>query len=286
MDAAALVRFLNGFLMMAMPVGLAIVLVKQLRFGWQIWWIGFATFLISQAGHLPFNWIAGMILNHTRLVLWTPTQQLLFNAVFLGLSAGLFEEGSRYLVLRFWAKSARSWRSAILFGAGHGGAEAFLLGAYVMYVFVEMVAVRNADLARLVSGANLSVAQQQVAAYWSAPWYLALLGALERLFTLPCQIALAVIVMQAFTRRQPAWLLLAIGYHALIDGSSVVSSHYFGDWTELQIGCFAVISILVIYLLRQPEPAQAVNVPESAVRNPTILPPEESVENLDGTRYQ
>ena len=48
-------HFLNGLLMILMPIGLGLWLEKRLRLGWRLWWIGAATFVLSQVGHIPFN---------------------------------------------------------------------------------------------------------------------------------------------------------------------------------------------------------------------------------------
>ena len=61
-------------------------------------------------------------------------------AVFLGLSAGVFEETARYLTYRFWAKDARSWSRGLMLGAGHGGSEAILVGALAAVNFVALLA--------------------------------------------------------------------------------------------------------------------------------------------------
>lgn len=113
MDVLFFTHLLNGLLMIAMPIGLAIYLTSRWNLGGRIWWIGAATFLLSQVAHIPFNWGIGKLLNQTGMVAWDPKFQLIFNAVFLGLSAGIFEEGARYLVLRWWAKDARSWRKGV-----------------------------------------------------------------------------------------------------------------------------------------------------------------------------
>jgi uncharacterized membrane protein YhfC len=287
MDILFITHFLNGLLMIAMPVGLAIYLIRHWNLGGRIWWIGAATFVISQAGHIPFNWGIGKLLNQTNMVAWNPAYQLIFNAVFLGLSAGIFEEGTRYLVLRFWAKDARSWRTGVLFGAGHGGAEAIIFGILVLYGFFQMAALRNADIAKIIPATQLELAQSQLAAYWSASWYASLLGALERLFTIPCQIVMAVMVMQAFTRKHIRWLFLAIGYHALLDATAVVTSKYIGVyWTEAVIAGFAILSVGLIVLFRQPEPTSDFSPvkPLPVFSVPEL--PEESLENLEKTRYQ
>ncbi|MGD0878791.1 MAG: YhfC family glutamic-type intramembrane protease [Anaerolineales bacterium] len=273
--------------MVGMPVGLAIYLSDRWKLGGRIWWIGAATFVLSQTGHIPFNWVVGKVLNQTGMVAWDPTYQLIFNAVFLGVSAGIFEEGARYIVLRCWAKEVRSWRKGVLFGAGHGGAEAIILGAITLYAFLQLIAIKDADLSKLFPASQLALAQRQVQAYWSATWYASMLGALERFFTIPCQIAMAVMVTQVFVRRNIGWLLAAISYHALLDGVAVVGQKYINPLgLEGMIGIFAILSVAIIFLLRQPEPLEAISPVEPAADVSQIEPVQETSENMEKTRYQ
>ena len=274
--------------MIAMPIVLGIYLARRFKLGWRLWWIGAAIFVLSQVGHIPFNWVMSILLNKTALVNWPHTAQTVFNVVFLGLSAGLWEEGARYAMYRWWAKDARSWRKGLLTGAGHGGAEAILLGGLVLYAFIQMAAIRSMDLSTLVPANQLDLARQQVAAYWSATWYDSLLGVLERLFALPTQIALAVLVLQAFTRKQGGWVWLAVGYHALVDATAILLVGKVGPyWTEAIVGGFAIVSLVIIFVLRQPEP---VPDPEPAPLIPALSftpqPVEETEENIEKTRYQ
>jgi uncharacterized membrane protein YhfC len=287
MDILFFAHLLNGLLMIAMPVGLAIFLTARWKLSARLWLIGAATFILSQVGHIPFNALAGLVLNRTGLTKMTPEAQLIFNAVFLGLSAGLFEEFFRYGMFRWWAKEARSWRKGVLAGAGHGGAEAIILGAIVLYAFVQLVYLRNADISKVVPAGQLALTQQQVSAYWSMTWYASLLGALERLFTIPTQIALAVLVLQTFTRKQWFWVWLAVLYHAVLDGSSVVLATRLGTLpTEGLVGGFALLSVILIFLLRQPELSEE-TLPPSAPP-PSVFapkPPEATPEKLDQTRF-
>jgi len=289
MDILVITHFLNGFLMVAMPLGLGIFLTRKFKLGWGLFGIGAVTFILSQVGHIPFNLVITRLLNQSDIVYWHPVAQTVFNAIFLGLSAGIFEETARYLVLRFWARDARSWRKAILFGAGHGGAEAIILGALVIFSYFAMLAYRGVDPGQIVPADQLELARQQMSTYWSATWYDTLLGALERLFTIPCQIFMAVLVMQVFTRRNIFWLLAAIGYHALLDGVSVLGVTYLGVyWTEAMIGFFAILSVAMIYILRQPEPQtdpEPVPIP-TPKEILALAPVDESEENLENTRYQ
>jgi uncharacterized membrane protein YhfC len=288
MNILVITYALNGLLMIAMPIGLAIFLARRWKLGGRIWWIGLATFILSQVGHIPFNALAGKLLNTSGMIYWPLLAQQLFNAVFLGLSAGLWEEGMRFLVLRFWAKDARSWRKGVLFGAGHGGAEAIIFGALALLAYINMMILRGMDLATVVPADQLEIASQQVAAYWSAPWYLTLFGALERLLTIPVQIAMALLVLQTFTRKQWFWFPLAVLYHAVVDASAVFALNYLSPyWVEALVAGYTLLSIFIIFRLRRPEPVEE-PLPAAPVAPPEFAPRpvDESTEALDKTRFQ
>jgi hypothetical protein len=128
----------------------------------------------------------------------------------------------------------------------------------------------------------------QIEAYWAAPWYAALLGALERVFALCLHLSLSVMVLQVFTRRKWHWLGLAIGWHALVDGAAVTALQLAGPyWTEALVGVFAAISLGIVYFLRPLEPGQEAGPAAPAVA-PVIgrgreKPPTQ--EQLDDSRF-
>jgi uncharacterized membrane protein YhfC len=275
----------------AIALGLGAFLTKRFGFGWRLYWIGAATFILSQIGHIPFN--AGLTALFQNGVLPSPPASapwhLVFNAVILGLSAGLFEEIARYAAYRWWAKDARSWGKGLLLGAGHGGIEALIVGMLLLVTFVVMVTLRDADLSRMVGAEQLALAQEQVRAYWSAAWYDSLLGAVERTFTLPAHVAFSILVLQVFLRRQIRWLLYAIGWHALLNAITLFIA---GTWdvylAELVLGLLAIASVMIVFSLRQPE-AEEKHVDERATMamGASQLPDlEESTERLDKTKYQ
>jgi uncharacterized membrane protein YhfC len=259
MDILVLTHLLNGLLMVVMPLGLGIFLTRRFGLGWRIWLIGAATFILSQVGHIPFNQGLTLLFQRGTLPSPPPEWRLPFNALILGLSAGLWEELARYSAFRWWAKDARTWRKGVLMGAGHGGAEAIILGALVLYSFAQLLALRGQDLTSLLgnrlTAAQIQALQTQLNTYWSAPWTATILGAVERAFTIPVQIALSAIVLQAFIRNQFRWVWLAIGWHALVDTVSVLASNRIGIyWTEAVIGLTALISVAFLFALRRPEP--------------------------------
>ena len=206
MNILPVTYFMNWFLMIAMPIGLAIYLSRKYKIGWRLFWIGAATFVISQLLHIPFNALVNPIFSNFGFIALPIAMQKLLLSVFLGLSAGIFEELSRYYMYRWWARDARSWGTGLLAGAGHGGIEAIIFGLLALYGYIQMLSVRGVDISTIVTPDRVELAKAQILAYWSTPWYLTLLGALERSFAISLHLACSVLVLQAVTHGKLWWL--------------------------------------------------------------------------------
>ena len=295
MNILFITRPLNGLLMIGLPIALGFYLTRRFKLGWTLFWIGGLTFVFSQVGHIPFNQLLTILFQDKILPLPPQNWRLVFNAIVLGLSAGLWEELSRYAMYRWWAKDARSWRKGILLGAGHGGMEAMLLGALVLYGLIQMIALKNSNLVGVVPADQIPLGLQQIQAYWSAQWGITLLGAVERALTIPFHIGCSVMVLQAFTRKQVRWVWLAVGWHAFTDAaiagyaSSKLAGFSWGPYAiEGLVALATLVSLVILFALRQPEP------PEPEEEALPSLPPlqpvkisqvEETDENLEKTRY-
>jgi uncharacterized membrane protein YhfC len=212
-----------------------------------------------------------------------------FTAVLLGLSAGVWEECFRYIAYRWWAKDARSFDKALMMGAGHGGIEAIVLGVYVLYVLLQMVALRNMDLAQAFTPERAVTLQQQLQTYWGVPWYITLAGALERFNALIFHITASVLVLQVFLRKQMRWLLMAIFWHAALDGLSVWLAPQGILAVEGALMGFTLVNVCVLYALRHSGMEKAVvegsSLPQaipdlSGLRDLPVKP-----EELDNSRF-
>jgi uncharacterized membrane protein YhfC len=242
-------------IMLALPVILVLLLIRRPGVSWGLILAGAVAFVGSQVVHLPLNFGLGLLGGGRGVALWP----LPLMALVVGLSAGLCEEGARYLVLRFWRREARSWVQGVAFGTGHGGVEALFTAGLVLVTFVNMVVLRQMGLETLgLTGEMLEQAQAQVEAYWSMAWYLPLLGGVERVFAIAIQIALSLLVVRSLTRNNLAWLLAAVGAHALVDGVVV----YLGvmGWSPLALEgvvlLFALAALALILVLRPRDDLQ------------------------------
>ena len=223
-----------------------------------VFFAGSATFILSQVGHLPFN---QFLLSPMALASgWVqPDGKIaLAGAILFGLSAGVFEELARYLVLRFWRKDVRTWERGMMFGAGHGGIEAIILGGLAMMAFAQAMAMRGmTDLTQAVAPERVELLQASLEAYWSLPWFAVLLGAGERVLALILHLSLSLMVVHAFRRNNPAWLALAVFWHALADALVVYVASIAGAYTaEAVLVLVAIASIGWIILFKRWSPRE------------------------------
>ncbi|HEX6034719.1 MAG TPA: YhfC family glutamic-type intramembrane protease [Anaerolineales bacterium] len=185
------VAYIISFLgMILLPIGLWIYFRHKFALPWKLIVAGALTFIAAQVLHVP------LVLGMNSLLQTLP---LLANAIILGLLAGIFEETARYILFKILLRNAKSWSEGVLVGLGHGGIEAILLGILAAVSFATMVGYRDIDLSTVPSipAHQLELARQQVQAYWSAPWYMALLGFVERVFTICLHVSLSVMVLYA-----------------------------------------------------------------------------------------
>lgn len=282
--------FLGTLVMIALPLGLASVLAHRRQADWGLFGMGAATFVGSQLLHIPFNLLverAG----------WLPADlsvfaNLLVVSLFLGLSAGIFEEVARYLTYRFWARDARRWRAGLMLGAGHGGIEAMILGLLALVNTVTLFGVQGGYFTALVPAEQLPLVQAQAQALLDGAWYDALLAPAERLFALVAHLSLSLLVMEGFIRGQRGrWLAGAIAWHALLDALVVFTASRWNIYmAEAALAVFALACVGIIFLLRRPvQPADVSPTAPEPAPEPAVVETVEvdlTPEKLERSRFQ
>ena len=141
-----------------------------------------------------------------------------------------------------------------MFGAGHGGGEAIILGVLTAVSTINLIALSGKDLTAMgLSPEQHSALQAQLTAFQTAPWYTTLLGAVERIFAITFHIAAAVLVLQVFRRRNMLWLVAAIVWHTVLNATALLVLNAAGPiWAEVALGALTIVSVAVIYALREP----------------------------------
>lgn len=279
------VRVLNPIWMILIGLAAGVIVSKQRDVKWNLYGIGALTFIASQIFHIPFNiWLLNPVMQEFTSVAPQGIAPLILAAA-LGLSAGFFEETARYLVYRFGIKDAREWKDALMFGAGHGGIEAILLGLLTFLSVLQLISLTGQDLSHIVPEDQLPLAQAQITAFWEIPWYGVLLGTVERAIALCFHIAASVLVLQAFQKQNIVWLLAAIGFHALLDAIAVYGSQIWGAYlTEGVLAIFTLLSLGIIFLFRPKDKQQE----EILLAPPTlseIQPMDITTDQIEDSRY-
>lgn len=285
---------LNFTLMIGIPLVLGVWMTRRFGLSWGLFGWGALTFIGSQVLHIPFN---QFLLVPWIVDLGFPEDGtgLLIGSLLVGLSAGVFEELARYIVLRRWARGARSWRSGLLYGAGHGGAEAIIFGGLALFAFIQAVALRNADLAQVFGADQVALAEQQLEAYWSMSPWMAMLGAVERVSALLVQMSLALMVVLSVARDDRRWLAAAILWHSAVNAVAVYTVQRVNVYAaEAAVFGMAVIAVAFIYGVRRSDlvPVELPEEPDSG----TLRPGSTRIQNhgkearieeqLDRSRYE
>ena len=287
----ALVRLLNAFIMLGLPLLLAVVLVRKYRLNWKLFFYGALAFGISQILEIPFNrYLLVPLVEMINGQPLTGGSALGLGGILFALSAGVFEESSRAIVYWFSLRKYTRWKEAVFYGVGHGGLEAVFLGGIAFYAFFQAMAYRNADLSNLVPPEQLQLARAQLDLYWSLPWHMALLGALERFFALIIQMTLAVIVLQAFVRKKVLWFFLAVGWHTLVDTVVVIGIQTWDIYVvELLLGLMALLSLAILLRLRTendlPPAEEEIGDARVPGKRLTRKPRSYSLDQIDRSRY-
>jgi uncharacterized membrane protein YhfC len=238
--------------MILLPLVLGFWLVRKFKLSWKLFFAGVLTFIASQVLHIPFLYGLTALFKNGTLPNPPEAWTTIFNAVLLGLLAGIFEETARYILFKFSLKKARTWNEGVLVGAGHGGVEAFLLGVMGVFSIVNMVVLQNVDLSTMgIPTDQLALAKQQVDAFWASPAYIGLLGFAERAFAITLHISLSVMVLYSMAYKKPIWFWLAVLWHALVDAAAVYLLPLIGAvGVEGVVAVMAIVSLAILFELR------------------------------------
>ena len=150
-------------------------------------------------------------------------------ALYGSLMAGLFEESGRFVAMHYLMKKEYdNDGNALMYGAGHGGLEMFVLmtiGMINNLVYSVMInAGQTEALLAPLDDATRGTLEAAFDALIQTPSWHFVLSPVERLAAITAQIGLSVIVWFAVKgTRSSRWLFaLAILLHAILDGVAVV----------------------------------------------------------------
>jgi uncharacterized membrane protein YhfC len=178
------------FVSIGLPVLISIIFIYKSKTTFKPIILGGLTFLLFQVFSRVYL-IQEFLPTQVWYILFTYQYPILY-IFLLSLTAGLFEETGRYLMMRYFLKKANI-QSAIAFGVGHGGIEA------ILFVGISLIMVNP----MLIETSNL--------------W----MSGIERLGAMSLHIAFSVLVYQNVYHGKRWNVLIAITAHTLVNFISV-----------------------------------------------------------------
>lgn len=219
----------NMLLGIIIPVGLVVFFRKKYQASAKSFFVGCAVMLLfalvlEQMVHMVV--LGSGVGTAIRRSTWA-------YALYGALMAGLFEETGRFLAMRYVLKKEHgNAHNALMYGAGHGGFEMFVIlsmGMVNNLIYALMININMGQTQTLLASldeVSKNTLQTAFDTLIQTPSWQFALSPVERIAAITAQIGLSVIVWFAAEgekSRMSLWFL-AIALHALLDGVAVVTS--------------------------------------------------------------
>lgn len=238
---------INAVIILAIPIAALIIIVKKTKCNPVYILAGAGTFIV-------FALILETLLHQVVFHFFgeTLTGNIWLYALYGGLTAGLFEETGRYISMKLFMKKALTKQNSLIFGVGHGGAEAIIVGAMTAFSNIVMsVMINTGQIDKLLSTVDSSqkeAAVAQLSALSTTPAGELLLGGFERLSAFGIQICLSYIVYRAVKNKKPLFYILAVAIHFAVDASLAVLAKYIPLYcVEIILAAETVCMALIVF---------------------------------------
>jgi len=234
-----------------------VILSRRLGGGLAPWAWGGVAFVLSQAARLPaLTLISALVIGNAAPESGSATWAI--SVVVASLTAGIFEEASRALILSTAAKRVRSESSGVAFGLGHAGMEALIFTLLPSLAAIALLsgAADGSIYANLPADSSESL-NTAVTFLSGQSFAVATLSITERIFATVLHITLTLFVLRAVEqgggkRELVRRLVLPIALHTVANLSTVLLLPVIGIFgAEL---LFATVTLGVVAYYRRTRP--------------------------------
>lgn len=143
--------------------------------------------------------------------------------LFLGLTAGLAEEGGRWLGYTTILRKRTDWLSGFSYGVGHAGVESVVLvGMMSVNDLLYALHINRGTLGPLVTGLEQRLLNRIQSYLVNLEPTVVMLEGVERILVFVIQIAFSLMVLYGVRTKNAFWLALAILAHTAVDASVVI----------------------------------------------------------------
>jgi len=246
-----------GLLEVILPVVLAVVLWRRFKVKWIPFVMGVVCWFVAYIIRSPIN-TYGSVWIYNNL---TGGALLYMSYAFPCLTAGLFEEGARWVAFRFFVKDHRL-ENGLMYGAGHGGIESILL----VGVSVLSTAISAYMYPQMYTTA-------QLAAIAATPEWVAFIALWERIATITFHVAMSVLVLESFKPGQGYYLGVAMGAHFFLNFTALYALQYGIVASEAVVTVWGAVGLYYLWTTWKSYKAATAAPPVEAPATPATPTP-------------
>ena len=203
---------------LSIGVPIALLIIGKAKFQAKIssFFIGAGTFLLfamvfEQLMHLLVVQVCGLNAQSNPWLYY----------VYAAAAAAVFEETGRILAMKFCMKKRLDFQNALMYGFGHGGIEAVLLGGLANISTLSSMLMINSGAMQNALAALSSEAAEQTAAklssLWTTPAPVFFVSGIERLGAIILHVGLSLLIYRAVSTGKRGVAALAYAIHFAVD---------------------------------------------------------------------
>ena len=218
------------------------------------------SFLVGMMSFIFFALIAEQMLHVVVLSVFqdymTDPEHLLVYAIYGGLAAAVFEETGRFIAMKYLMRNRLYKKEALMYGLGHGGVEAILIGGIGSFSNLATAISINSGALDASIAANDQTIITAVEQMTTLPSWQFLLVAVERMSAMTLHICLSYLVYQAVKHGRNKCFLAALLIHFLVDAVTVyMASKIPVIAIEMALVLVDCVLVFVVYRMYQNEVA-------------------------------
>lgn len=233
------------------PIVLMIICRKKFKARISSFFIGAATFVLfamvlEQISHMGV--LVGLGLN-------AKSNKWLYY-IYAASAAAVFEETGRIIAMKYFMKKRCDFPNAFMYGIGHGGIEAIIIGGISsINNLVSMLMINSGMMQASLSGLSDEVRNKTItrlSALWTTPKTLFFASGIERVSAIILHIGLSLLIYNGLKQCKKKIVAMAFGIHFAVDFVSVVSASVLSVWLiEVIVFVFAATTFIFAYRLNK-----------------------------------
>ena len=231
-----------------LPIGVAIWFKRKFHVPWRIFSYGALAYFLAQAFiSILFTGFSSLI--NTGTISLSDQSLPIVQVVVSFLLSAIIGVVIRWLGMKYLNEDLDNLKAAYGIGIGFGGIESIMLvGIPLLATFIPMVLNINIDPETTTLTPEVVA---QIEELWQVAPIVPLAGSLERVAAFVMHIAVTILVLQVFKRKNSLWIAASIGLEVLVNGTIVglAEAGLSYGWVTVVSLLFMGVNILILFKL-------------------------------------